>query len=172
MNHLKMKSMDRALWLNLSLAALALLSLSLYLQYHEGMKPCVLCIYERCALLGIVFAGIIGMLAPRSPLRYIAFFIWAISAGKGIVFAWQHTLLQIGEPYYKVCDLYVTFPKWLPLNKWLPEIFQSSAGCLEKQADFLMLGTSQWLIVCFITFTSFWFMFFTSQFISQKKLHY
>lgn len=169
MNHLKLKSMDRELWICLLLTSFSLLSVSLYLQFYQGLKPCVLCIYERCALLGICIAGIVGMLAPKSPLRYLAFIIWLVSAAKGISFTWQNIVIQVGTPYYKVCDLYVNFPTWLPLNKWFPQIFKSTGSCLEKQATFLMLDTSQWLIIFFVTITSFWIIFFTSQFVSKKN---
>jgi disulfide bond formation protein DsbB len=34
--------------------------------------PCVMCIYERCALFGIMGAGLVGAIAPKTPLRYVA----------------------------------------------------------------------------------------------------
>ena len=38
---------------------------ALYFQYGMDLQPCVMCIYERVALFGIAFAGLIGLIAPH-----------------------------------------------------------------------------------------------------------
>ncbi len=34
-----------------------------------------LCIYERCAPFGVMGAGLVGAIAPKTPLRYVAMVI-------------------------------------------------------------------------------------------------
>ena len=84
-------SRGRGAWLLMALTAFALEMVALWFQHVMGLKPCVLCIYERCALFGIMGAGLVGAIAPKSPLRYAAIAIWLYSAGKGIALAREHT---------------------------------------------------------------------------------
>lgn len=44
----------------LALTAFTLELVALWFQHVMLLRPCVMCIYERCALLGIMFAGLIG----------------------------------------------------------------------------------------------------------------
>ena len=54
----------------MALTAFALEMVALWFQHVMGLKPCVLCIYERCALFGIMGAGLVGAIAPNTaPLR-------------------------------------------------------------------------------------------------------
>ena len=63
-------SRGRGAWLLMALTAFALEMVALWFQHVMGLKPCVLCIYERSALFGIMGAGLVGAIAPKSPLRY------------------------------------------------------------------------------------------------------
>ncbi|WP_303013566.1 disulfide bond formation protein B, partial [Rodentibacter pneumotropicus] len=53
-------SEKRSSWLLLAFSSLALELTALYFQYGMGLQPCVLCVYERLAMSGLFFAGIIG----------------------------------------------------------------------------------------------------------------
>ncbi len=39
---------------------------ALWFQHVMLLKPCVLCIYERCALFGVLGAALIGAIAPKT----------------------------------------------------------------------------------------------------------
>ncbi len=56
-------SRGRGAWLLMALTAFALEMVALWFQHVMGLKPCVLCIYERCALFGIMGAGLVGAIA-------------------------------------------------------------------------------------------------------------
>ena len=58
-------SRGRGAWLLMALTAFALEMVALWFQHVMGLKPCVLCIYERCALFGIMGAGLVGAIAPK-----------------------------------------------------------------------------------------------------------
>lgn len=77
-------SRGRGAWLLMALTAFALEMVALWFQHVMGLKPCVLCIYERCALFGVMGAGLLGAIAPKTPLRYVAIAVWLYSARKGI----------------------------------------------------------------------------------------
>ena len=44
------------------------------------------------------------------------------------------------------------FPEWLPLDKWVPQVFVASGDCAERQWDFLGLEMPQWLLGIFIAY--------------------
>ncbi len=44
------------------------------------------------------------------------------------------------------CDFMARFPDWLPLGKWLPQVFVASGDCAERQWSFLTLEMPQWLL--------------------------
>ncbi len=145
-------SRGRGAWLLLGFTAFALEMVALYFQHVMLLKPCVMCIYERCALFGVMGAGIVGAIAPKTPLRYAALLIWLYSAYEGVRLAYDHTMLQLRPAFAVTCDFAAHFPNWLPLDKWLPAIFVASGDCAEKQWAFLSLGMPQWLLIIFVVF--------------------
>ncbi len=142
-------SRGRGAWVLLALTALALELVALYFQHVMLLKPCVLCIYQRCALFGILGAGIVGALAPSTPLRYGALIIWLYSAWEGLMLAMKHTDIQLNPSPFVTCDFFVSFPSWLPLDKWLPAIFSATGDCAVRQWHFMSLEMPQWMIVIF-----------------------
>lgn len=139
----------RAAWLLLALTAFTLALVALYFQHVLLLNPCVLCIYQRCALCGIVTAGIIGAIAPTTPLRFAGLVIWLYSAWQGLQLALTHVDIQLHPSPFITCDFFVDFPAWLPLDKWLPSIFSANSDCALRQWCFLSLEMSQWMIVIF-----------------------
>ena len=88
-------SQGRGAWLLMAFTALALELTALWFQHVMLLKPCVLCIYERCALFGVLGAALIGAIAPKTPLRYVAMVIWLYSAFRGVQLTYEHTMLQL-----------------------------------------------------------------------------
>ena len=56
----KQLSLKRSAWIFLAFTAFALESTALYFQYGMGLQPCVLCVYERLAMVGSFIAGFIN----------------------------------------------------------------------------------------------------------------
>lgn len=145
-------SRGRGAWLLLAFAALVLELTALYFQHVMMLKPCVMCIYERCALFGVMLAALVGALAPATPLRFVAMAGWIYSAWEGIRLSWEHTMIQLHPSPFATCDFAARFPSWLPLDKWLPSVFVATGDCAEKQWEFLSLSMPQWLVVVFAIF--------------------
>ena len=57
LRYLNQCSRGRGAWLLMALTAFALEMVALWFQHVMLLKPCVLCIYERCALFGIMGPG-------------------------------------------------------------------------------------------------------------------
>jgi disulfide bond formation protein DsbB len=52
-------------WMLLGFSALALELSALYFQYGMMLEPCIMCIYQRVAIMGIMFSGFITAIAPN-----------------------------------------------------------------------------------------------------------
>lgn len=153
LRYLNQCSRGRGAWLLLALTALALELVALFFQHVMGLKPCVMCIYERCALFGVMGAGIVGAIAPKSlPVRWAGLVIWLYSAYQGLVLSMQHTDIQLHPNPFVTCDFAARFPSWLPLDKWLPSVFVASGDCAEKGWTFLTWSMPQWMIVVFAAY--------------------
>ncbi|CNH38480.1 disulfide bond formation protein DsbB [Yersinia aldovae] len=162
-------SKGRGAWLLMALTALALELVALYFQHVMLLQPCVMCIYERAALFGILGASLLGAIAPKSPLRYLAIAVWIYSAWRGVQLAWVHTMLQLHPSPFTTCDFFVNFPSWLPLDKWFPAVFLASGDCSVKQWEFLSLEMPQWLVGIFAAYLLIGVLVLISQFVKPKR---
>ncbi len=136
-------------WLLLALSALVLEGSALYFQYGLELDPCVLCIYQRAAVMGIFISALIGLSAPRSSIaRSIGYIGWALAAGWCLYLALELSGLQLGifQPSLS-CDVNAKFPAWLKLDQWLPAMFQPTGFCGDIQWQFLGLSMPMWMIL-------------------------
>lgn len=162
-------SRGRGAWLLLAFAAVVLELTALYFQHVMMLKPCVMCIYERCALFGVMLAALVGALAPATPLRFVAMAGWIYSAWEGIRLSWEHTMIQLHPSPFATCDFAARFPSWLPLDKWLPSVFVATGDCAEKQWEFLSLSMPQWLVVVFAIFMLIALLVVLAQFFPPRR---
>nr|WP_277756062.1 disulfide bond formation protein DsbB [Vibrio parahaemolyticus] len=123
---------------------------ALYFQHVMMLAPCVMCIYERVAMMGIGGAAIIGLIAPKNALfRWLGLIGWGLSSYKGLMLAMQHVDYQFNPSPFATCDLFVTFPSWAPLNQWVPWMFEAYGDCSKIVWQFFDLSMPQWLVVIF-----------------------
>ena len=164
-------SLSRGAWLLLALLALALEGAGLYFQYSLGLVPCVMCVYERVALMGLVIAGVIGCLAPRSlVIRWLALIVWGYSAIKGLLLAIRHTDYQLNPSPWNQCEFKPDFPPTVPLDQWFPSFFAPGpVNCSESQWEMLGWGMPQWLIVAFGLFSLAFVLVLISQFKKTRQ---
>lgn len=159
----------RAAWLLLALTAFALELVALYFQHVMLLKPCVLCIYQRCALYGVVAAGLVGAITRGTTLRFAGLAIWLYSAWEGLLLAMKHTDIQLHPSPFVTCAFFVSFPTWLPLDKWLPAVFSATGDCAVRQWHFLSLEMPQWIIVIFGGYLAVAVLIFLAQFFPPRK---
>lgn len=166
LTYFKELSMKRGGWLLLLFSGLALEGTALYFQHGMNLSPCVMCIYERVALLGIVFAGIFGLIAPRFWLaRLFALLLGLGSAIAGLLLALKHLDYQLNPGPWNQCSSIVKFPQTLPLDKWFPNVFHPYGSCSEETWSFLGFSMVQWIVVMF----AFYALLFLILTISQMK---
>ncbi len=165
LHYFKVLSMKRTGWFLLLFSALSLEAVALYFQYGMELAPCVMCIYERVALFGIVFAGILGFIAPRMWFfRTLGLLTGLGSAVKGMTLAIKHVDYQINPAPWNQCTYLPEFPSSFPLDKWFPALFHPSGSCSEITWQFLTLSMAQWIVIIFAFYTLLLLLVLISQF--------
>ncbi|EGQ9280047.1 disulfide bond formation protein DsbB [Vibrio vulnificus] len=143
-------SKNRISWLLLLLFVVFFEGAALFFQHVMMLSPCVMCIYERVAMLGVGGAALIGLIAPNNPLvRWLGLAAWGASAYKGLALSLQHVDYQFNPSPFATCDLFVTFPDWAPLNQWVPWMFEAYGDCSKIVWQFMTLSMPQWLVIIF-----------------------
>ncbi|MCE9687423.1 MULTISPECIES: disulfide bond formation protein DsbB [Shewanella] len=140
----------RNAWLILTLSALALEVAALSFQYLMKLDPCVMCIYQRLAVFGLLGAGLMGLVAPGNLLcRCLAALVWGISASWGLKIALALVALQTDPSPFATCAFLPEFPSWMPLHQWLPSVFMPTGMCTDIPWMFMGVTMAQWMVVAF-----------------------
>lgn len=174
LTYFKTLSLGRGAWLLLALTAFALEATALYFQHGMGLVPCVLCIYERVAVLAVMVAGLIGAVAPRFALvRWLALAVGIYGSARGLAIAIQHTNYQLNPAPWNQCAFKPEFPQTLPLDQWLPSVFASGVGksCNEIQWEMFGFIMPQWLILAFGVYLAVLVIVLLSQFKRIRLQH-
>ncbi|WOT03753.1 disulfide bond formation protein DsbB [Shewanella youngdeokensis] len=141
---------SRAAWFTLTITALFLELAALYFQYAMKLDPCVMCIYQRVAVVGIFTAGIIGILGYHLRLaRIAAVLIWATSAAWGLKLAVELVDMQTNPSPFATCNFLPEFPSWLPLHEWLPSVFMPTGMCTDIPWQMFGITMSEWMVISF-----------------------
>lgn len=140
---------SRSPWLILFTSALLLELTALYFQYAMELKPCIMCIYQRNAVFGVMLAGLIGSLMYKHSIgRLLAFATWLVSAIWGALIAYEHVdIQQAANPFFVSCEIVPNFPSWLPLHQWIPSVFAATGDCGNIDWQFLTLSMPQWMLI-------------------------
>ena len=147
---IKSFSHTRFAWCLLFIIVILFQAMGLYFQHQLDLPPCVMCIYQRVALVGIGLAALLGMLAPQKPIIFWpAMCVWGYSGVKGLLLTLEHIDYQFNPSPFATCDLFVTFPDWAPLNLWAPWLFEAYGDCSQVIWQFLTLSMPEWLAIIF-----------------------
>ena len=167
---LKQLSTRRGPWLLLAFSALVLELCALYFQHVMKLEPCVMCVYERVTMLGIIVAGLTGAIAPQYLIvRLIAFGLWAVNAIWGLLLAIEHTDYQMNPSPFATCDFFPNFPSWAPLHEWLPWLFNPTGDCSDIVWQFFGYSMPQWLIVSFAVYSALFAFILITSFLPGQK---
>ncbi|MCU7555970.1 disulfide bond formation protein DsbB [Alteromonas sp. ASW11-19] len=137
-------------WLLLFASALALQITALYFQYGMDLKPCIMCIYQRTAVYGILLAGLLVLIVNHGLTRLLGFAGWIVSAVWGYLLATEHLeIINASNPFFASCGIEPNFPSWAPLHEWLPAIFAAEGLCDENSWQFMSMGMAGWMQIIF-----------------------
>ena len=155
LNKLSSLATDKRAWGLLFVSALCLEITALYLQHVMDLRPCIMCIYQRTAVFGIMFAAMPAMLMNNLITRLIGYLAWGISAIWGLLVAIEHVDIQTASnPFFASCEFVPNFPTWAPLHEWLPNIFGATGDCGDINWSFMDMSMPQSMIVIFAIYAA------------------
>lgn len=170
---LKRLSTQKPFYAFILFSALSLEGAALFFQYGLGLSPCVMCVYERLALFGILFASFLGLLHPKNLIcRLLTLIMMWLSSLKGVLIALKHVDYQLNPSPWNQCAFLPDFPKSLPLNEWFPFLFQPTGSCNDIVWSFLGFSMAQWILVMFAGFLLIFSLMLLSQFARLHRNRY
>lgn len=152
---LKKSSKQRWSWLVLFLTTFLLELAALYFQYGLDLEPCIQCVYIRAAVAGIMLAALLALIAPANSLvRWLALLGWLASSVYGFIAAQRLVEIEqlIADGGFYSCQLFAEFPSWLPLDQWLPAVFDPTGPCGEIDWSFAGASMAAWMQWIFIAY--------------------
>lgn len=155
-------------WVLLFLSALMLEVAALYFQYGMDLRPCIMCIYQRTAVFGILFFALVPLLSNNILTRLIAYAGVGISAVWGLLIAIEHVEIQTAKSLFSVCEIVPNFPSWAPLHEWTPSIFAATGDCGDINWSFMGMSMPQWMIVVFSVYTGMLGLILFSKMVNKK----
>lgn len=151
MNYLSNITTTQRPWVLLAVSALGFELSALFFQYGLGLEPCIMCVYQRLAIIGIVIAGVMGAVGYANIFsRILAFAVWGTSSIWGLQLALEHVEIQAssGSLFFS-CEFIPNFPTWAPLHEWIPFLFEATGDCGEIAWQFFGYSMPQWMVVVY-----------------------
>lgn len=160
---------QRWAWALLFASAFILELIALYFQYAMELKPCIMCIYQRTAVFGVLFAALLPLLRNNLITRLLAYIGWGVSAIWGTLIAIEHVDIQTAtNPFFVSCEIVPNFPSFLPLHTMLPNIFAATGDCGNIDWEFVGMSMPQWMIVIFALYTALFVLVFGSRLLTKR----
>jgi protein dithiol:quinone oxidoreductase len=128
----------------------ALLAYALYSQFHSGLDPCPLCIFQR---VGIALTGLLFLLAalhgPRHAGRTVYALLIALAALATAAVAARHVYVQHLPPgSLPSCGAPLgTLFKFSPFFEVIKKVLTGSGECGEVNWRFLGLAMPAWVLL-------------------------
>lgn len=131
----------------------ALLGYALFAEYHLGLMPCPLCVFQRIAFIWMgVWFLVGGLHAPRFGGRWVYRVLVVLGAIAGIVIAARHLWLQSLPPdQVPSCGPGLNYMlDAFPLSQVLKLVFTGSGECAQINWTFLGLSMPFWTLVWYV----------------------
>ena len=160
-------------WLILAISAAALETVALYFQYGMHLEPCVMCVYQRAAMFGLIIAGLLPVINPSNwLLRLVGFSAWLVSAIWGFKIALEHAQMQNPDNFLLAmsCDVFPNFPSWMAIHQWFPALFKATGTCDTIDWQFLGLSMPQWMTVTFAIYSALAVLVLSIRLIKQRAI--
>ncbi len=130
-----------------------LMAYAYYSQFHDGLQPCVLCIFQRVAM---IILGIIFLIAFLHHPKAIGARIYGVLL---IIVAAAGSAVSIRQSYLQHLPLWKQPPcgpglnymfNSLPLNKFIVKAFTGTGDCALITWKFAGLTMPEWVIIWFV----------------------
>ena len=171
MNFIASLPTSRAAWLTLAASAFILEICALFFQYFLNLAPCIMCIYQRTAVLGLVFCAVSAINPHQVLLRVFGYLCWAVSAFWGWSIANEHIAMQQNtNPFAFSCEIVPNFPSFMPLHQWIPSFFEATGDCGQISWSFLGMSMPGWMQVIFALYSMAFVLVLMTRLLVKKSL--
>jgi disulfide bond formation protein DsbB len=137
-------------WLLIFLFGVAMELIALYFQYQLGYGPCVLCVEIRAIVLAIIIIALIGVFSCTNRTMANLMNIALMGAGTFFYFKSEYLLLIERNLIDGSCGFKANFPQWMPLDKWLPSVFEPWEACGYTPMLWFNITMAEGLMYCAI----------------------
>jgi protein dithiol:quinone oxidoreductase len=128
----------------------ALLAYALFTQFHGGLEPCPLCIFQRIgvALLGLAFLAA-ALHHPRGGGRFVYALLIGLAALATVAVAARHVYVQSLPPgTLPSCGAPLgVLLKFMPMWQVIRKVLSGSGECGEVHWRFLGLAMPAWVLI-------------------------
>ncbi len=131
----------------------ALLGFAYYKQFHTGLEPCPLCIFQRIGVIGVGLLFLIAAIhAPERLGARIYGALIALAAMAGGAVSVRHIYLQHLPPdQVPTCGPGLGYMlKMLPLTDAIKMAFTGSGECAVVHWRFLGMSMPEWVLAAFV----------------------
>jgi disulfide bond formation protein DsbB len=116
-------------WITMIFLCICMESIALYYQYVLDYGPCVLCVQIRAWVLALLVVSVFGLVIRNTRIGLIIANMAGLAASAGMLER-AYATLGIERGFIEgSCTLNSGFPAWLPLDKWLPSVFEPWEAC-------------------------------------------
>lgn len=142
----------RVLFAATALACAGLLGFGYYLQFHDGLEPCPMCIFQRLCFMAVGVVALLGALhgpRERGAIAYGA--VAALAAATGGAIASRQVWLQhLPEDQVPACGpgLEYMLEMW-PLAEVIKKALRGTGECATVDWTFLGASIAEWSLACF-----------------------
>jgi len=135
-----------------AVACMLLLGYAYFLQFHRGLEPCPLCIFQRIAIAALGLAFVLAAIPPEAwrGMRRVAAVLVGLAAAAGIGVAARHLYIQSLPPgKVPVCGATLDY-MWdvFPAMDVLRKVLTGSGECARIDWTFLGLAMPAWVLIC------------------------
>ena len=130
-------------------SALLLIVAALYFEHVEGLLPCIQCVYQRLGVTFIMLSALLGVIFRQRCMKIISLAGVAVGTCYTASKAYEHIMIaNNSNPFTSSCEFEPTFPFSLPLDTWLPWLFEANGPC-DVAAEWSLMGMSmpEWVFV-------------------------
>ena len=146
----------RIFFLGTALIAAALLAYGYYLQFHDGLEPCPMCVFQRLCYMGLVVIGALAAIHGPGRTGAIVYGTTAtVFALIGGAIAGRQVWLQhLPEDRVPECGPGLEFMlEVYPLAEVIKSALRGTGECAAVDWTFMSLSIAEWSLVWFVIFS-------------------
>lgn len=139
---------SRYFWLTGVLYLLLMEGIALFYQYGPGMwYPCALCVQVRAWVMGAIIFGVMGLvMAKNFWWRWMALTLTIAMVGGALYTSYYAYGVEQGT-VISSCTMGAGFPAFMPLDQWIPVLFEAQGMCGQSPEMALGLSMVETLLI-------------------------